>query len=109
MEKIELSWFLKKAWLSVSEEKQSLFCFYCVLFGGKGLWTTIDCNDLKHLSERIKKHEESALHLENACKYKMFGTVNIAALIVSAYKISIEKQNILVNKKTNKPVNIPFL
>jgi hypothetical protein len=92
------TWFGKKAWLTVSEEKQSIFCFYCLLFGGEGLWTTIGCRDLKHFSERIKKHEESAHHLENACKFKIFGTVNIAAQIDSAHKISIKKHNELVTK-----------
>jgi hypothetical protein len=89
---------VKKAWLTVSEEKQSIFCFYCLLFGGEGLWTTVGCRDLKHLSERIKKHEESAHHLENVCKFKIFGTVNIAAQIDSAHKISIQKHNELVTK-----------
>ena len=55
------SWFCKKSWLTASEGKQSLFCFYCLLFGGEDLWTTVGCKDLKHLSERISKHEASAL------------------------------------------------
>ena len=69
-----------------------------MIFVDEGLWTTVGCKNLKHLSERIKKHEESALHLENACKFKIFGTVNIAAQIDSAHKISIQKHNEFVAK-----------
>ena len=46
----------------------------------------------------FKKHKESALHLENACKFKIFGIVNIAAQIDSAHKISKHKHNELVTK-----------
>lgn len=92
------TWFGKKSWLTVSEEKESLFCFYCLLFGGEGLWTSVGCKDLKHLNERIKQHEESAFHLENTCKFKIFGTVNIAAQIESEHKISNQKHNELVTK-----------
>ena len=54
----------------------------------------VGCKDLKHLSE----HEASALHLQNACKFKLLGAVNIAAQIDSAHKISIQKHNDLVSK-----------
>jgi hypothetical protein len=58
------SWFDKKRWLTVSEEKKSFFCFMCVLFGGANNWTVMGIRDLKHLSEQVKQHEASAAHIE---------------------------------------------
>jgi hypothetical protein len=51
------SWFDKKSWLTVSEEKKSFFCFMCFLFGGESNWTVTGIRDLKHLSERVKKQQ----------------------------------------------------
>ena len=51
-----LTWFNKKSLLTACDERKSLFCFSCLLFGGESLWTNKGCNDLKHLSERISKH-----------------------------------------------------
>lgn len=96
------SWFTKKPWLTVSVEKESLFCFYCLLFdsgnehninGCENTWTKTGFRDLKHLSEKMKKHEESAAHLENALKYIIFGTINIGTHIDSAIKISLQRHN----------------
>jgi hypothetical protein len=64
------SWFDKKNWLSVSEEKESFFCFACVLFGGDKSWALSGIKDLKHLSERVKIHEASDLHIDNEVKFK---------------------------------------
>ncbi|XP_065643082.1 uncharacterized protein LOC136074671 [Hydra vulgaris] len=50
----------------VSDEKNSLFCFYCVLFGGESLWAENGCKDMKHLSERIQKHESSKTQIDKA-------------------------------------------
>jgi hypothetical protein len=67
--------FDKIRWLTVSEEKKSFFCFVCVLFGGESNWTVTGIIDLKHLSERVKKHEASAVHIENDVKFNLFGSV----------------------------------
>jgi hypothetical protein len=69
-----------------------------LIFGGDNPWTTVGFVNLRHLSERIKKHEGSALHLENTFQFKMFGTVNIASQIDNAHKITIQKHNELVTK-----------
>ena len=33
------TWFDKKSWLTACDERKSLFCFCCLLFGGEILWT----------------------------------------------------------------------
>ncbi len=91
-------WFDKKSWLTVSEEKKSLFCFYCLLFGGESLWTKSGCNDLKHLSERIMKHEKSTKHMDNSVSYKLFGSTNILSQLNDGYRVSIMRHNELVDK-----------
>lgn len=85
-------WFSKKPWLTASETKNSLFCFYCILFGGEATWTNTGFRDMKHLSERIKKHETSSRHLQNAPSFQTFGSINIMSQIDSGYAIRIKKQ-----------------
>ena len=40
----------------------------CLLFGGETVWTTTGFKDLKHLLERLIKHESCASHVDNAIK-----------------------------------------
>jgi hypothetical protein len=54
--------------------------------------------DLKHLSERVKKHEASAAHIENDVKFYLFGSVNILSQLNEGYRISIQRHNELVDK-----------
>ena len=50
----------KTAWLTVCEERKSLYCFYYfLLFGGELVWSKADYSDLIYLSE--KKHECSVV------------------------------------------------
>lgn len=56
------SWFERKSWLTAN----ALFCFPCILFKSQkcdSTWTQSGQTDLKHLSERIKKHERSIRRL----------------------------------------------
>ncbi len=76
-----------------SQTKKVHFCFPCLLFGGERPWSRMGYKDLKHLSERIAKHESCGSHLDNAVKLGLLGKVNVAAQIDSAYKCSIERHN----------------
>ena len=49
---------------------------------------------LKHLSERLVKHESSAIHVDNGVKLGLFGKSNIASQLDSAYRRGIEQHNI---------------
>jgi hypothetical protein len=84
--------------LTVSEEKKSFFCFVCVLFGGESNWTVTGITDLKHLSERVKKHEASAVHIENDVKFNLFGSANILSQLNEDYRVSIQCHSELVGK-----------
>src|SRR5678815_2801187 len=57
------SWFEKKKWLTVSDNKNALFCFYCLLFGGENVWARTGCNDLKPVSYTHLRAHETPEHL----------------------------------------------
>lgn len=96
--KFSTEWFEKKPWLTVSILKNSLFCFYCTLFKGDSIWTQTGYRDLKHLSEAIKKHENSTKHIQSALDFKMFNKINIMSAIDSGYAASIRRHNEIVTK-----------
>lgn len=91
-------WYEKKKWLCGCPLRNALFCFPCLLFGGDSSWTEKGVNDLKHLSEKIKKHETSKFHLNNSLKLVMFGRVRIAAQLDERYREQISKHNEEVDK-----------
>ena len=95
------TWFNKKSWLTVCDERKILFCFWCLLFGGENLWTNKGCNDLKHLSERISKHKCSKAHMNNCVSLQMFENVNLLSAIDAGYRRSIIKHNELVDRNRN--------
>ena len=96
--KFKVDWFKQYSWLTVSEEKKSLFCFHCVLFKGEPTWSEVGYTSIKHISSGLKTHASSKRHIDNAVKYKVFGTVNIAAEMNSAHKKNISQHNQQVKK-----------
>lgn len=64
---------LERTWLCYSEIKNSVYCEPCWLFSDradpnfKGKWCDGTINDWQGLSKKIKKHENSVIHL-NACE-----------------------------------------
>lgn len=88
----------KKTWLCGCPIKNALFCFPCLLFegstGGQGgdLWSR-GMSDLKHISERVKKHDNSRAHLDCCLKLAMLGRANIAIQLDEGYHASIRAHN----------------
>lgn len=87
--------YKKNDWICGCTERNSLFCFPCLLFGGgrEDAWTKKGVNDINHLNDRMKKHENSSVHITNVLNLKMFGNVNIAAQLDSSYRRTIELHN----------------
>ena len=70
----------------------AVFCFLCLLFkmpGTDTTWTVTGVRDLKHLSECIKKHECSKVHMNNAVKLAMLGRISIAAQLDEGHRIRV--------------------
>ena len=57
------------------------------------------CTDLKHLFERVKSHDNSTTHINNAIAYKTLGKVNIMSQLDDSYRNSVKKHNEEVDKK----------
>ena len=58
----------RKKWLCGCERLNAFFCFPCIIFGGESIWTETGIKDLTHLSEKIKKHDSSQVHLQNVMR-----------------------------------------
>lgn len=68
--------------------------FPCLLFrpltGGQAdVWSRVGVCDLKHFSEKTKKHKSSKAHLSCAMKLAMLGQVNIAAQLDENYSVGV--------------------
>lgn len=96
-----LNWYDMKAWLTGCSFANAAFCFPCLLCKMPGTditWTVTGVRDLKHLSERIKKHECSKVHMNNAVKLAVLGRTSIAAQLDEEHRIAVRKINEEVDK-----------
>ncbi|XP_078539195.1 zinc finger MYM-type protein 1-like [Lissotriton helveticus] len=92
------TWYAKVDWLTGSTSKNCVFCFPCLLFGGDLKWARQGVTDLKHLSDKIKKHAHSKCHMENLTRLGMLGDATIEAHISDTYRRAIMKHNEAVDK-----------
>ena len=94
------AWFDKEAWLTACPQKKALFCFPCMLFAdkGPGAWTKNGMNDLQHLSERVKSHKKSAVHITCCLQLEMFGKIDIGQQLDDGYRMTIRRHNQQVDK-----------
>ena len=95
--------YTKHSWLAGCVVSNALYCFPCLLFqsvgsGTEALWTTTGVRDLKHLSEKCKRHESSSSHLDNSMKLQFFGRVSIAEQLDEGYRVGIRRHNEEVTK-----------
>ncbi|XP_063749607.1 zinc finger MYM-type protein 1-like [Eleginops maclovinus] len=94
-------WYMKKPWLAGCPQVNAVFCFPCLLFKQSGAdtsWTVTGVNDMKHLSEKIKKHECTKTHITSAVKLAVLGKANIATQLEKGYRIGVKKHNEEVDK-----------
>ncbi|XP_062234379.1 zinc finger MYM-type protein 1-like [Platichthys flesus] len=96
-------WYERKNWLAGCELANGLFCYPCVLIHPDGCttetpWTTTGFKDMHHLSEKIKKHEASRIHIDSCLKLSAFGSVNIATQLDDGYRLALRRHNDEVGK-----------
>lgn len=89
--------FNQYSWLTVSDANKKFYCFYCLIFDGGSVFSG-GYEDLKHLAERLKKHQATRTHIECSLKYELFGKNNISEQISDGYKLSKSRHNENVTK-----------
>lgn len=67
------SWYKKVKWLTGNTVNRRLYCWHCVLFptGPVRIWNYHGFDDLKNMSQSIKKHEDSKEHIYSTIKLKL--------------------------------------
>ena len=60
-----------------------------MFFEGEEAWTKSGITDLKHLLERITKHEASFNHIYNQLQLETFGSVNILSSLNEGHRLSV--------------------
>ncbi len=89
-------WYTKKAWLCGCIYANALFCFSCLLLkttGADPAWTVTGVRYMKHLSEKVRKHENTRAHMDNSVKLVILGRVNIATQLDDGHRIAMRKHN----------------
>lgn len=93
--------YSKCKWICGCEKTNALFCFPCLLYFKDGMdktWTRKGFTDLKHMKERIKKHESSRSHMNCCTELALLGKTNIISNLSTAYREQIHKHNQQVEK-----------
>lgn len=91
-------WYSKVSWLCGCEDKNALFCFPCLLFGGDITWTQNGFKNINKMKEKIEKHEMSKNHMNNVVSLSLLGSVNIKEQLSEAYRLSVCEHNRKVAK-----------
>ncbi len=98
------TWVSNKAWLTACSDANALFCFPCLLFqtsGSDPAWINTGMTDLKHCSEKAKKHQQTTIHMENAPRLGMLGRTNISCQLDEGYRMGILKHKQEVDNLKN--------
>jgi len=76
-------------WLCGCDKKHAFFCFPCLLFRGERAWSEIGIKDINHLSDRIKRHQATNVHITNVLQLTLLGNVNITEQLDSECRRNI--------------------
>ena len=65
------------------------------MLNGEEAWTKSGIIDLKHLSERIAKHEAPCVHITNKLQLQLeiFENVNGILFFIDAWRLSVTRHN----------------
>lgn len=89
----------RNSWICGCTDSNLLFCFPCTLFNaGDEAWTKRGVGDLVHLTQKIKKHEESMSHKNAFINLSVIGKVQRAELLSDSYRRNVEIQNEKIGK-----------
>lgn len=89
----------KHLWLTGSETRNKLFCWYCLMFSkNKNPYNSTGYDNLKEVHRALAKHETSKEHTHSALKFKLLGKQNIANSLDSARREFLNKHNEVVRE-----------
>jgi len=73
--KFPFSWYSKYVWLTGSQTKNKLFCYFCLLFGGEKCqkWCDEGIAGVKNFDRTASKHAISEKHLLGQEKFQLLG------------------------------------
>lgn len=91
-------WYEKIKWLCGCINKNALFCFPCLLFGGDSVWIQSGFTNINKIKEKCEKHQNSRKHMDNVVSFSLLGQVNIAEQLSEAYKNAKIEHNEKVKK-----------
>lgn len=94
LRKFQKSWYESFRWLTGSFEKNAIYCFPCVLFGGDDTaWAKDGVTVIKNFVQKAHKHASSKKHI--ACNefFTMLGKVRIDHALVEAEKSNALQHN----------------
>src|SRR5215469_15348082 len=83
----------KHNWFCGCDERNSFYCFPCLLFGEEPTWTKTGIRDLNHLTCKAKSRENTKAHMKNDLSLSLLGNINIAEKLDSGYRKTIKKHN----------------
>ena len=73
--------YLRHDWLIGCGSGNRLYCFPCMLQGGgESMWTQTGVHTLNHLSDKIRRHENSAKHTRSYVDLLMLGRSNSSSV-----------------------------
>lgn len=73
----------KYDWICGCNRKNAFFCFPCLLYGGERVWTEEGLIDVQHMSQTLKRHDNSRRHIKNMVNLALLGTAGLRNLLDS--------------------------
>jgi hypothetical protein len=74
----------------------SFYCFVCLVMGSADCdpaWVQTAVTDLKHLSQKVKKHAISQKHLFYSVEFGILGNTDLRNQLSGVYRLEIQKHN----------------
>lgn len=82
----------KNDWICGCSMTNRLFCFPCLLFArvaAEPCWTKTGVTDLSHLTQKIKKHENSQPHINAQLEIRLLGKLDIGQGVLTVHTDAI--------------------
>lgn len=94
--KFQFSWYSKYHWLTGCDQRDKMYCFVCLMFGGEKQWTVDGISLIKNFIRQAEKHSISRKHLMNEEKFHLLGKLRFQHVSDESQRLAILKHNELV-------------